>query len=230
MPHDSHAAAYRLDSVKVCGITSVSDRDLVADAGASYFGVLIDVGSSPRTVTLQQAKKLFDSPPIPGVAVLFNAGMDQVRTVAKQLQPFAVQLTGKEKPEVVAALKSELSCEVWKSLYVPPKGRADIDLESLRLLGEEYEDSGADTILYGTLDTSGGLASVAGDWGVMRALMKDMVVPGYLAGGLNSDNVISAIMAVHPQGIDVCTGVESTPGRKDPSKLARFMKVLEPYR
>ena len=100
MPHNSPADSYRLEAVKICGTTSLADRDLAADAGADYFGALVDVGYSPRSLTLENAKQLFEAPPIPGVVLLFNAGESRVRAVVEQLNPFAVQLLGHEPPSI----------------------------------------------------------------------------------------------------------------------------------
>ena len=235
MPHNSSAVPYRLESVKICGTTNLTDRDLVADSGADYFGVLVDVGFSPRSITLEKAKPLFDSPPIPGIALIFDINPRSVEAVINELNPFAVQLIGNESPETLASLNSMLSCQVWKSLYVPPKGRGDIDIDEMETLIEDYEDSGADVLSVGTMDISVGATQFGGtgmisDWGVIRVLMKAMSVPGFLAGGLNSDNVVSAVQVVRPKGIDICTGVESSIGKKDPAKLARLFESLAPLR
>jgi len=235
MPHSSPADSYRLEAVKVCGMTNVADRDLAADAGADYFGVLVDIGYSPRSLALEKAKPLFEAPPIPGVVLLFNASESRVRAVVEQLNPFAVQLLGHEPPEFVALLKSVLECEVWKSLHVPPRGHGEIDVEAMKTLAEEYEDSGADALFFTTVDTSGGNArfsgtGMVGDWSVIRNLTRDRVAPDFLAGGLSPDNVVSALNTVRPKGIDVCTGVESSPGKKDSAKLARLFEAVAPLR
>jgi len=235
MPHSSSADLYRLEAVKVCGITNVADRDLAADTGADYFGALVDVGYSLRSLTLEKAKPLFEAPPIPGVVLLFNASEGRVRAVVEQLNPFAVQLLGHEPPEFVASLKGMLECEVWKSLHVPPRGHGEIDVEAIRILAEEYEDSGADALFFTTVDASSASTKfsgtgMVGDWSVIRNLVRDRAVHSFLAGGLNPDNVISAVHAVKPSGIDVCTGVESSPGKKDPARLARLLEAVAPLR
>ncbi|MDH7481351.1 MAG: phosphoribosylanthranilate isomerase [Armatimonadota bacterium] len=235
MPHNSTLGAYRLDFVKICGITSAEDRDLVAEAGADYFGVLIDVAYSPRSISLTQAGKLFKSPPIPGVALVFNNSLDRIRKIVDELNPFAIQLLGNEPPEFIATLKSALDCRIWKCLHLPPKGHGAVDLEFLITLAEDLENSGVDAIAVDTLDTTGtktmlGGTGMVGDWNAIRALLKDRTVPGILAGGINDGNVIMALQAVRPNGIDVCTGVESSIGKKDPAKLNRLFSVLEPYR
>jgi phosphoribosylanthranilate isomerase len=235
MPHNSSASPYRLEAVKICGVTDRADRNLIADAGADYFGVLIDVGFSPRSISLEKAKPIFKSPPIPGIALLFNANPKMVEAVVNELNPFAVQFMGKESPEALATLKSMMNCQVWKSLYVPPKGRGDIDIEETETMIEDYEDSGADVLSVGTMDVSGGSTQFGGtgmvsDWSTIRILMRAMSVPGFLAGGLNPDNVYSAVQMVRPSGIDICTGVESELGKKDPSKLTALFKALAPLR
>lgn len=236
MPHSSPAKPYRLESVKICGTTSLTDRDLVADMGADYFGALIDVNFSSRSITLKQAKQLFESPPIPGVALLFNASKDRIYQAVDELNPFAIQLIGKETPEFVADLKSQLDCEVWKSIYVPPKGRGQIDLEAMLMISDEYEDSGVDSLLFGAADMTNGSQTKFGgtgmssDWDITRGLLRNRMVPGYLAGGLRPDNVASAINIVRPTGIDLCSGVESSPGKKDPEKVAKLFEALKDMR
>ncbi|MCX6376345.1 MAG: hypothetical protein NTU88_10000, partial [Armatimonadetes bacterium] len=123
MPHSSPADSYRLGAVKICGITSLADRDLAADAGADFFGVLVDVGYSVRSLSLDQAKPLFESPPVPGIVSLFNPSPSRVQEIVELLNPFAVQLLGHESPEFLVSLKSALECEVWKSLHVPARNR-----------------------------------------------------------------------------------------------------------
>lgn len=235
MPHVSPLGAYQLDFVKICGVTSVEDRDLVAEAGADYFGVLIDVAYSPRSMPVDKARPLFDSSPIPGVALVFNASIDRVRKVVECLNPSAVQLLGNEPPELVAELKSRLDCQVWKTLHLPAKGHGEMDLESMCLLAEDYENSGADVLTIDTVDHTAGKArfgstGLVANWNTVRAVLNGRSVPRVLAGGINADNAIAAIQAVRPDGLDVCTGVESAVGKKDPEKLARLFEVLSPYR
>ncbi|MCL6628138.1 MAG: phosphoribosylanthranilate isomerase [Armatimonadetes bacterium] len=235
MPHRTPASSYRLEAVKICGMTNVEDRDLAADAGADYFGVLVDVTYSPRTLTLDKAKPLFESPPIPGVVLLFNANLGRVQAVVDTLKPFAVQLLGHEPPELIASLKSSLDCQVWKSLHVPPRGHGEIDVEEMKTLAEEYEDSGVDVLLFGTVDASGNKTKFGGtglvsDWTVIRGLVTPRIVPSFLAGGLSSNNISAAIQSVKPYGIDICTSVESSPGKKDCKKLAELFEVLSAFR
>ena len=233
MPHNS-ADSYRLQAVKICGTTSLEDRDLAADAGADSFGVLVDVGYSLRSVTLEQATPLFDSSPIPGVALLFNPSASRVWTVVQQLKPYAIQLLGHEMPDFIASLKSELECQIWKSLHIPARSHGSIDVESMMSLAEEYEDAGVDALLFSTVDSTSGMAKfgtgLVGDWSLIRGLANGRAVPTYLGGGLNPDNVVTAIQSVRPNGIEVCSGVEASRGKKDPEKLKALFLALAPFR
>ena len=234
MPHSSAADSYRLEAVKICGTTGIEDRDLAADAGADYFGVLVDVGYSTRSVTLEQATPMFDSPPVPGVALLFNPSASRVWTVVQQLKPFAIQLLGHEMPDFIASLKSELDCQIWKSLHIPARSHGSIDVEAMKTLAEEYEDSGMDVICFTTVDSTSGMAKfgtgMVGDWGLIRGLANGRAVPSYLGGGIDPSNVVAAIQSVRPNGIDVCSGVEASRGKKDPEKLKALFQALAPFR
>lgn len=233
MPHNA-ADSYRLDAIKICGTTSIEDRDLAADVGADSFGVLVDVGYSLRSITLEQATPLFDSPPIPGVALLFNPSASRVWTVVQQLKPYAIQLLGHEMPDFIASLKSELECHIWKSLHIPARTHGSIDVESMKTLAEEYEDSGVDALLFSTVDSTSGMAKfgtgMVGDWSLIRGLANGCGVPTYLGGGLTPDNVVTAIQSVRPNGIEVCSGVEASRGKKDPEKLKALFQALAPFR
>lgn len=233
MPN-SASDPYRLEVVKICGNTTVADRDLVSNAGADYFGVLVDVGYSPRSLSLEQAVPLFESPPIPGVVSLVDPSLDKVRAVVSELDPAAIQFLGRETPDFMASVKSAVECEVWKSLQVPGRNRGTIDVEAMVDLAEEYEDSGVDAILFTTVDSSGGTVKfgtgLVGDWGVIRGMVGGRAVPCYLGGGLYTANILTALSTVKPAGIDVCSGVEKSPGLKDPDKLAELFEVLSPLR
>lgn len=234
MPHSSGADLYRLEAVKICGTTCIEDRDLAADVGADSFGVLVDVGYSTRSLMLEQATPLFESPPIPGIALLFNPSASRVWTVVQQLKPFAIQLLGHEMPDFIASLKSELGCQIWKSLHVPARNHGSIDIEAMKALAEEYEDSGVDAICFTTVDATSGMAKfgtgLVGDWSVIRGLANGRAVPAYLGGGIDPSNVVAAIQSVRPNGIDVCSGVEASRGKKDPEKLKALFQALAPFR
>ena len=88
-------------SVKICGITSIHDAQLAADAGADYIGVLVDVAVSERTRSATQAAEIASESPIPTVILLYNRSTSDIQEIVSQVQPFAVQLLGQESPQQV---------------------------------------------------------------------------------------------------------------------------------
>ena len=219
-------------SVKICGITSIHDARLAADAGADYVGVLVDVAVSERTRSTAQAVEIASASPIPTVLLLYNRTTSDIEEVVSQTQPFAVQLLGQESPQQVEELKSTVSCQLWKSVYLPAGKPENVDMPAARTEMRSYRDAGADFLLFDSVDMSlekpryGGTGKTC-DWNVAAELITDSPLPVFFAGGIRPENVKAAIETIRPHGIDLCSGVEASKGVKDPSKLKRLMEQIE---
>ena len=202
--------------VKVCGLTDIHDLQLAAEMGASYAG-LIMVPGTPRAVTLAQAREIAAAAerlPIRLVGVFRNAPALEVIDAACTLRLAAVQLHGTEDEAYMAALRTLLpdGCEVWAV------GAVGTDLPEPR--------RGADRIIFDT--EVGGRSGGTGrtfDWSRLRG--REDLGTALLAGGLNPANARAAA-GVGAFAIDVASGVELAPGRKDAGKLHAFFEALRP--
>ena len=218
--------------VKICGTTSIPDACLAADAGANYSGVLVDVASSERSLTTPQAVEIANSSPIPTVLLLYNRTTSDIREAERQIQPFAVQLLGQETPQQVEKLKRVVNCQLWKSVYLPAGSPENVDMSAVRIQMEAYRDAGADFLLFDTVDTSidppryGGTGKTC-DWHVAAELIDESPLPIFFAGGIRPENVKEAIETIKPYGIDLCSGVEASKGKKDNQKLERLMEQVK---
>jgi len=203
--------------VKVCGITSVDDAVAVARAGADAVGLVFWPGS-PRRVDLETARRISAALPpfVLRVGVFVDAPREELVRTSEEVGLDVLQLHGQEAPEDLAGLPRR----VIKAVHVGP----GFDLESaLRYQGK------ADGIL---LDSRpGGVSGPPGgtgatfDWSLAREVREN--VPFLmLAGGLTPENVARALTAVRPDGVDVSTGVESAPGRKDHAKVRAFLQAV----
>jgi phosphoribosylanthranilate isomerase len=219
-------------SVKICGITSIHDARLAADAGADYIGVLVDVAISERTRTAAQAAEIATESPIPTVILLYNRSTSNIQEIVSQVQPFAVQLLGQESPQQVEKLTRTGACEFWKSVYLPAGSSKNVDIPAVREEMQAYRDAGADFLLFDSVDMSlekpryGGTGKTC-DWNVAGELITESPLPVFFAGGIRPENVKAAIETIRPHGIDLCSGVEASKGVKDPLKLERLMEQVE---
>jgi phosphoribosylanthranilate isomerase len=216
--------------IKICGTTNVKDAQMAANAGADYSGIVVEVPFSERSVTIAQAAEICRRTPIPTVILTFNRPTAWVQQVVAQIQPFAVQLLGQETPDEAAKLKASLSCEIWKSLFLPANDDK-VDARNLLTQMRAYIDAGVDALLFDAVDHSGGKIRFGGtgktsDWEIARQLIQACAVPAFLSGGIRPENVKSAIERVRPYGIDLCSGVEAAKGIRDPEKLKRLMEQV----
>ncbi len=208
MPHRPH--------LKICGVTNPEDARLVSASGADYCGVLINVSFSERTLSLDAGKEVAQAAAIPVVILLCDPDLQLAEDVARVIQPYALQLLGRETPAFVKELKERCSCQVWKTVHLT-------DIEG-QASPEEYVEAGADALLVDSADASdgklrfGGTGKV-GDWNAAAALVRRISIPVFLAGGIRPDNVEAALQEVRPFGIDLCSGVEISHGKKDPEKV-----------
>ncbi len=226
MPRESRC------SVKICGITSIHDARLAADAGADYVGVLVDVAVSERTRSTAQAVEIASESPIPTVILLYNRSTSDIEEIVSQVQPFAVQLLGQEAPQQVEELKHIVACQLWKSVYLPAGKPENVDIPAARAEMQAYREAGADFLLFDSVDVSlekpryGGTGKIC-DWNVAAGLIAESPLPVFFAGGIRPENVKAAIETIRPHGIDLCSGVEASKGIKDPRKLEQLMEQVK---
>lgn len=210
MRSDDPAAAARalaFGRVKVCGLTNAPDIAAARAAGASFAG-LIMVPGTPRALTVEAASALAAEADMPVVGVFRDAPVADVMTFARNVNVVAVQLHGNEDTSYLNGLRAQLAngCEIWAALST-----AD-EVPSPR--------EGATRSLF---DTGAGGTGRAFDWTALAG--RSDLAAGILAGGLNPANAAAA-SAVGAWALDVSSGVEASPGRKDPAKLAAFFDAL----
>ncbi len=222
--------------VKICGTTSIHDACLAADAGADYSGILVDVAASERSLSTSQAVEIASTSPIPTVLLLYNRTTSDIHEAVSEIRPFAVQLLGTETPQQVEELRHLVTCQLWKSVYLPAGNPANfkkgVDIPAVREQIQAYCDAGADFLLFDSADISvdppryGGTGKTC-DWNVAAELIAESPLPVFFAGGIRPDNVKSVIETIAPYGIDLCSGVEASKGVKDKQKLAHLMEQVE---
>jgi phosphoribosylanthranilate isomerase len=217
--------------VKICGTTTVADAQMVVEAGVDYSGIVVETPFSERSISIPQAAEIARYTPIPTIALVFNRPIDWVQKAVEKIEPFAIQLLGHEVPHEILRLKRLLSCEVWKSLFLPSDGGQKIDARAIYAQAKAYISAGADALLLDTVDFSSAKARFGGtgrtsDWNFARQLIGDSQIPAFLSGGIRSENVRAAIENVRPYGIDLCSGVESAKGVRDSQKLELLMQQV----
>lgn len=183
----------------------------------------MDVAWSERSLTLEQARPVARASGVRNVILLCNPSPAFAVEVAVTLKPHALQLHCQEPPSLVAELKELLTCAIWKTVHLS-------NLEG-QAAPHAYIAAGADALLADSVDTSEGFARLGGtgkvgDWEAVAALRQQMDIPVFLAGGIGPDNVAAAVHAVQPAGVDLCSGVESALGQRDPAKVERLLEMF----
>jgi phosphoribosylanthranilate isomerase len=200
--------------VKICGITNAADALAAIDAGANVLGFNF-YEKSPRLVSEAEAARIRARLParVKAVGIFVNAWPADVIAMGKSLKLDAAQLHGDETPETVAEVAA--SIPVYKAFRVEPEFR----LETL----DEYPEAVA--FLFDAANTGqyGGTGRTT-DWDVARRAAQTHRI--ILAGGLKVENVAAAVRIVRPYGVDVASGVESKPGKKDHGRLREFIQEV----
>ncbi len=201
---------------KICGITRVEDAALAAGEGADFLGLNF-WPRSKRHITVAAAGSLAQAaraaaPSVRLVGLFVDQPEDEIVAAAVALALDVVQLHGDESPAQVAALAAR-GLTVWKAHAV--RGAGDLGLAAWPAAAHLLDAPSAGR---------GGSGSVF-DWAHAAAA----VAAGHrivLAGGLTPDNVASAVDQVRPFAVDVASGVESAPGKKDPARVQAFLAAL----
>ncbi len=194
--------------IKICGVTNLDDARLCVDAGADALGFIF-VPGTPRCVTAEAAARIIAALPplVTPVGVFWDHAPGQVKATAEQCRLGALQFHGDEAPEDLL----EHRLPVIKTLKVA--GAADLARMSDYRVAAFLLDSPA--------KWSEGLARPPIPWDMAADAARRH--PILLSAGLTPDNVGVAVRRVRPYGVDVNSGVEARPGRKDEARVRRFV-------
>jgi len=193
--------------VKVCGITNPEDAQLACGLGADALGFIF-YKKSPRFVSFGTAKSIIDSLPpfVNTVGVFVNALLSEINQVLKTVPLKLIQLHGDESPDYCR----QIPLPALKVFRV----KNGFDLSIIK----KYKTSGF--LLDTYHDQSYGGTGETFNWNIATEAKK--YGPIVVSGGLNAKNVREAVQFVHPYAVDVCSGVEAEPGKKDSEKLKMF--------
>jgi phosphoribosylanthranilate isomerase len=210
--------------VKICGMTNLEDALTAVEAGADAVGFVF-YEKSPRKITVEAAREIVGKLPegVEKVGVFVNESEDSICEIADATGLTAIQMHGDNEDPHVADLvvrrRSHLKVLAAISMHnASPVGWAgmwDPDVVYAFLV-----DSGSSA-------THGGTGEVF-DWRASVQTLDEIRRFGHLvlAGGLMSGNVVEAIHILKPWGVDVVSGVEARPGKKDPAKVLAFVKAV----
>jgi len=199
--------------VKICGITSPADAALAAEAGADAIGLMF-YERSPRCISLDTAAAIVRSlpPQIVKVGVFVNASEETIAEAIARCGLNLLQFHGDESPEF---------CRAFPVMAI--KAFRIKDASSLQPLAN-YDTHAWLLDAYSPDSLGGTGASFNWDLAVEA---KKLGRPIFLAGGLTPENVAEAVRRVQPYAVDVSSGVESSPGKKDPAKLRAFIHAAK---
>jgi len=205
--------------VKICGLSTRETLDVALEAGADMVGFVF-FPPSPRHLGLEAARDLgkLARHRASKVALTVDADDATLKSIVEALQPDILQLHGRESVSRVHDIKRRFSLPVMKAIAV----ETSADLAAL----PTYAGI-ADRILFDArapeeATRPGGLGAVF-DWRVLENI--DLKIPFMVSGGLHAGNVAEAIRATRAGGVDVSSGVERAPGKKDPEMIRAFIKA-----
>ncbi len=202
--------------VKVCGIMNGSDLECALSGGADAVGFIVEIEGSRHRISAEAARDLVMKVPVfvKSVAVIAPHSVDEAMALAHKTNADLLQIHGTLGLKDLTALKDSIH---QKIITAVPSGSNDV--YSLAMV--------ADAVLLDTFkDGKLGGTGKTHDWNLSAAIARDLKAPVILAGGLNPSNVAEAIRKVGPYAVDVSSGVE-TEGRKDPEKVADFVKMVK---
>jgi phosphoribosylanthranilate isomerase len=212
--------------IKICGNTSLADAQHAANSGASAVGFVL--APSPRRVTVDQVRAI--SPHLPRnverIGVFVDATLDEIVDAVCEADLTGVQLHANDDPDLPRRLRAHFAAETPAAI---------ISILAVLAFSDDMEpqiqavarDGAIDALLIDARSPVGhGGTGTRYDWQAAQHLFRKAApqLRFIAAGGLHPDNVAEAIRTLTPWGVDVATGVEAAPGRKDPTRVAAFIR------
>jgi phosphoribosylanthranilate isomerase len=216
--------------IKICGNTSLADAQHAANNGASALGFIF--APSPRRVTVEQVRAI--SPHLPRnverYGVFVNASFEEIVATVRDADLSGVQLHANSDPDLPGRLRAHFtadsaSCPI--SILAVLAFSDDMEPQIQAIARVAARDGAIDALLIDSRSPIGhGGTGIRYDWLAAQHIFRRVAPQLKLiaAGGLNPDNVTEAIRTLDPWGVDVATGVEAAPGRKDPALVAAFIR------
>jgi phosphoribosylanthranilate isomerase len=214
--------------IKLCGQTRLEDVRFSFESGADFCGVVINVPSSPRTMSVETAGPLFKEYAPKLFALTANAGIEQISEIAKTLKPGYFQFTANESPEFIGEVVGRFGTPVFKSIHLPAEDAENSNRQKDEFLAlmKKYGEAGcAGFVLDSKSKGMFGGTGVKSDWNLAREIITATKEKVFLAGGLSPENIAEA-KALEPYGLDLASGVEISPGIKSKEKITSLFKAL----
>ena len=216
--------------IKICGTTSLADAQHAANSGASAVGFVF--APSPRRVTVDQVRAI--SPHLPRnverIGVFVDATFDELVSAVREADLTGVQLHANDDPDLPRRLRAHFAAETSTatiSILAVLAFSDDMEAQIQSVARDAARDGAIDALLIDSRSPVGhGGTGTRYDWQAAQHLFRKVAPQLRLiaAGGLHPDNVAEAIRTLTPWGVDVATGVEAAPGRKDPARVAAFIR------
>lgn len=204
-----------MTKIKICGITNYEDAAKASDLGADYLGFNF-YKKSPRYIEKAKASGIIKQLPkrVKKVGVFVNESIKHIKAIADLCGIDFIQLSGDEDADFILNLKKAINKKVIKSVRIR---------KNFSLIGKIF--SAPDYILLDSFKKGiyGGTGAKF-DWSIIKSIDKEKL---FLAGGLNASNVKIAVEKVNPYAVDVCSGVETYPRKKDFGKMGEFIRAVK---
>jgi phosphoribosylanthranilate isomerase len=212
--------------IKICGITNLEDAQIAVEAGADALGFVF-YEKSPRKVSPTAVRDIVAESPvsIDKVGVFVDAPAEEMIDIVRRARLSSVQIHALQGLNLDDIVRLKEGCAGSKVIYARP-GKDLVD-------GGFFISEQARNLLYALMFDSSSADRPGGtgkrfDWENARPLVQavSLTVPVIVAGGLNPDNIKEAIRLFQPYGVDVSSGVEAKPGKKDPGKVRAFIQAV----
>jgi len=214
--------------IKICGLHQPEDLILAENLGADVLGMIYAVPESPRNNSAEELEHLFSLIKRANSAILFrNSSLEAVKPVLKHFKPSIVHLCGAETQAFRFELKSAFpTIKIWQSCGLDVD--QPLDATKSHQVKDLLKDSSIDRVVLDSKKSgkTGGTGLSLPLTDLKRELeleLRELVI----AGGLNPHNLESTLTTLNPFGVDVSSGIESIPGRKDHDKLRQFINTYK---
>lgn len=210
--------------VKICGITNYEDAINAARLGADYLGFNFYKGS-PRYIHESKAKRIIEGLPknVKTVGIFVNEDTSKIIRAAESCNIDLIQLSGDEDAPAISKLRKATNKKIIKVFRVKNKE----DIKNILDFKKSFPSKDFFVLLDSFKKGDYGGTGTMFDWGIVSIAKGFNKKRLFLSGGLKPANVKQAICKVKPYAVDVCSGVEKSPGKKDSKKVREFIKICK---